>query len=59
MKINYFVLVNKHGVSKRWSTEVDVKDFQSDALRTITNIIRSRVNSKKDSFTGVFQRFCS
>ena len=59
MKINYFVLVNKHGVSKRWFTEVDVKDFQSDALRAITNIIRSRVNSKKDSFTGVFQRFCS
>ena len=27
--------VNKHGVSRKWFTEVDVKDFKSGALRTI------------------------
>ena len=27
--------MNKHGVSRRWSTEADAKNFKSDALRTI------------------------
>ena len=44
-KINYFVFivhqVNKHGVSRRWFTEADVKDFKSGALRTTTDIIKT------------------
>ena len=40
--------MNKHGVSRRWFSEADVKDFKSGALRKITNITRSRVNSKKE-----------
>ena len=39
--------MNKHGVSIRWFTEADVKQFTSGALRTITNITRSMVNWKK------------
>ena len=35
---------NKHGVSKRWFTEADVKHFKSGALRTITIITRIMVN---------------
>ena len=35
---------NKHGVSKRWFTEADVKQFKSGALRTITIITRIMVN---------------
>ena len=35
-KINYFVFimhhVNNEGVSRRWSTLTDVKQFKSDAL---------------------------
>ena len=50
-KINYFVFiihqVNKHGVSRRWFTEADVKDFKSGALRTIPNITRGMVDCKK------------
>ena len=30
--------MNKHGVSRKWFTEVDVKDFKSGALRTTTEI---------------------
>ena len=47
-KRNYFVFiihqVNKHGVSRRWFTEADVKHFKSVALRTTTNITRTMVN---------------
>ena len=39
--------MNKHGVSRRWFTEVDVKHFKSGTLRTIRNIIRSMANWKK------------
>ena len=54
-------MVNKHGVSRRQFTEADVKHFKSAALRTITNITTSSYGKlkKKNSFTGVFQRFCS
>ena len=41
-KRNYFVFiihqVNKHGVSRKWFTEADIKHFQSGALRTITQM---------------------
>ena len=41
-KRNYFVFsiyqVNKHGVSGRWFTKTNVKDFMSGTLRTITQI---------------------
>ena len=44
-KRNYFVFiihrVNKYGVSRRWFTKADVKDFKSCALRTTTNITRT------------------
>ena len=44
-KINYYVFiihqVNKHGVSRRWYTDADVKDFKRGALRTTTNITRT------------------
>ena len=47
-KTNYFVFtmhqVNKHGVSRRWFTEADIKGFKSGTLRTITNITRCMVN---------------
>ena len=33
--------VNKHGVSGRWFTEADVRNFKSGALRTTTNITRA------------------
>ena len=33
--------VNKHGVSKRFFTEDDVKDFKIGALRITTNITRT------------------
>ena len=36
--------MNKHGVSRGWLTEADVKHFKSRALRTVTNISRSMVN---------------
>ena len=36
--------VNNHGVSRRWFSEIDGKHFKSGALRTITNITRSKVN---------------
>ena len=42
-KINYFVSiihqVNKHGISRRWFTEADVKDFKSGVLRPTTKLI--------------------
>ena len=45
---NYFVFIihqlNKHGVSRRWFTEAYLKDFESGALRPITNITWSMVN---------------
>ena len=48
----YFVFtihhVNKHGVSRRWFTEADVKHFKIGTLRTITNITRCMVNWKKE-----------
>ena len=51
-KRNYFVLiihqVSKHGVSRRWFTEADVKHFKSGTLRTITNITRIMVDWKKE-----------
>ena len=44
-KRNYFVFiihqVNKCGVSRRWFSEIDVKDFKSGALRTATNTTRT------------------
>ena len=49
--------MNKHGVSLRWFTEADVKDFKSGALRTITNITRSTENSKKKSSQMYFKDF--
>ena len=33
--------MNKHGVSRRWFTETDVKYFKSGELRTITNKART------------------
>ena len=33
--------MNKHGVSRKWFTEADVKDFKNGALRTTTNITRT------------------
>ena len=39
--------MNNHGVSRRWFIEFDVKHFKIGALRTITNITRSKVNWKK------------
>ena len=41
--------MNKHGVSRGWITEADVKHFKSGALRTITNITKSMINWKKIS----------
>ena len=32
-------VMNKHGVSRSWYTETDVKYFKSGALSTITNIV--------------------
>ena len=48
--------MNKRGVSRRWFTEADVKDFKNTALRIVKNITRSMVNwkRKKNSFTGAF-----
>ena len=47
-KRNCFVfivhLVNKHGVSTWWFTEVDTKHFKSGALRAMTNITSSMIN---------------
>ena len=40
--------MNKHGVPRRWFSEVDVKHFKISALRTITNVTRSMVNWKKE-----------
>ena len=44
-KRNYFLFimhqVNKHGVSWRWFTKADVKDFKSGALIATTNITRT------------------
>ena len=37
--------MNKHGVSRRWFTEADVKHFKNGILQT--NITRSMVNCKK------------
>ena len=34
--------MNKHGVSRTWFTEADVKDFKSGASIATTNIIRTR-----------------
>ena len=36
--------VNKVGISRRWCTEADGKNFKSGVLRTIRNITRSMVN---------------
>ena len=36
--------MNKCGVSRRWFTEADVKDFKNTALRIVKNITRSMVN---------------
>ena len=51
-KRNYFIFiilqVNKHGVSRRWFTEADVKHFKTGALRAIINITRSMINWKKE-----------
>ena len=33
--------MNKHGVSRRWFTETDVKYFKSSELRIITNKVRT------------------
>ena len=33
--------MNKHGVSRRWFTEADLKDFKSGALRTTTDITKT------------------
>ena len=38
--------MNKHGVSRRWFTEADVKHFKNGTLQT--NITRSMVNCKKE-----------
>ena len=48
--------MNKRGVSRRWFTEADVKDFKNTALRIVKNITSSMVNwkRKKNSFTGAF-----
>ena len=47
--------MNKRGVSRRWFTEADVKDFKNTALRIVKNITRSMVNwGGKNSFTGAF-----
>ena len=45
-KLSYLIKhqANKHGVSRRWFIQADIKDFKSGLLRTITNIIRSMVN---------------
>ena len=37
-------MVNKHGVSRRWFTEANVKHFKSGAFKTISNITRGMVN---------------
>ena len=56
VKKNYFVFiiheVNKHGVSRRWFTEADVKNFKTGALRIITNLTRSLVNWKKKKISS-------
>ena len=53
--------MNKHGVSKRWFTETDVKHLKSRALRTITNIAEKEYTFygilKKNFSARVFQRF--
>ena len=33
--------MNKRGVSRRWFTEADVKDFKSGALRTAADVTRT------------------
>ena len=33
--------MNKHGVSRKWFTETDVKDFKSAALKTIPEITKT------------------
>ena len=45
--------MNKHGVSRGWITEADVKHFKSGALRTITNITKSMINWKKKRFPSL------
>ena len=51
--------MNKHGASRRWFTEADVKHLKSGALRTITSI-NHKYNQeysklkKENSLTGVF-----
>ena len=40
--------MKKRRVSGRWFTETDVKHFQTGALRTITKIIKSMVNWKRE-----------
>ena len=52
-----------------WFTENGVKHVNTGTLRTITNItetennfngkLKKRIPEKRNSFTGVFQRFCS
>ena len=43
--------MNKHGVSRRWCTKIDVKHFKSDVLRTITNVVE-----KKYTFYGKLKK---
>ena len=33
--------MNKHGASRKWFTEADIKDYKSGVLRTTTNITRT------------------
>ena len=33
--------MNKHGVSRRWFSEADIKDFKSSALKATINITRT------------------
>ena len=36
--------MNKHGISRRWFTDTDIKYLKSGALRTITNIGNKKYN---------------
>ena len=53
-KRNFFFIINqlnKHGVSRRWFTENDVKHLRSGALRIITNIAE-----KENTFYGKLKK---
>ena len=56
--------MNKHGVSRRWITETDVKYFKGAAITIIVRkkeyTFYGKLEKKKNSSKGVFQRFfCS